>query len=390
MRPGKQIAQVIQQLTEEIGKAGNIKSRVTRHETLTALMSLQQRLRQYTHLPPNGLLLYCGYAATGDGRQRLVNVSFSPPKPVADSIYYCASKFVLEPLAKMLEDDRRVGFIIMDGKGCLYGAVTGNSRTVLHSFSVSLPKKHRRGGQSSVRFAHLREEKRHNYVRKVAEKATQLFISNNMSNVAGLVLAGSADFKDVLLKSDLFDKRLAEKVLQTVDVAYGGENGFDQAITLSRPFIADMKLVQERDLISGYFDNIARDTGKVVYGYGDTVELLREGAVETLIVWENLDIDRCVFRSAEGAAVERYVAARAAPPDCDGLELESRGRLIEWLLEEHRKHGASLRLVSDSTPEGTQFAQGLGGLGGMLRWKPTRYDAESDYDGHCSDDSFDL
>jgi hypothetical protein len=50
---------------------------------------------------------------------------------------------------------------------------------------VDLPKKHGRGGQSSVRFARLRTEKRHNYMRKVAELATQHFIENDRPNVKG-------------------------------------------------------------------------------------------------------------------------------------------------------------------------------------------------------------
>ena len=48
-------------------------------------------------------------------------------------------------------------------------------------------------------------EKRHNYVRKVAEVATQLYISNDKPNIAGLILAGSADFKTELSQSDMFD-----------------------------------------------------------------------------------------------------------------------------------------------------------------------------------------
>lgn len=62
-----------------------------------------------------------------------------------------------------------------------------------------------RGGQSALRFARLRMEKRHNYVRKVAETACQLYVSNDKVNVAGLVLAGSADFKTELSQSDMFD-----------------------------------------------------------------------------------------------------------------------------------------------------------------------------------------
>ena len=66
---------------------------------------------------------------------------------------------------------------------------------VLHKFSVDLPKKHGRGGQSALRFARLRLEKRQNYVRKVAETAGQMFLANDKCNVSGIILAGSADFK---------------------------------------------------------------------------------------------------------------------------------------------------------------------------------------------------
>ena len=64
-------------------------------------------------------------------------------------------------------------------------------------------------------------EKRHNYVRKVAEMAVHHFITNDRPNVAGLVLAGSADFKTELGTSDMFDQRLQAVVLATVDVSYG-------------------------------------------------------------------------------------------------------------------------------------------------------------------------
>merc|ERR1711981_1055360 len=99
----------------------------------------------------------------------------------------------------------RFGFIVMDGNGALFGTLQGNTRDVLHKFTVDLPKKHGRGGQSALRFARLRMEKRHNYVRKVAEVAVQMFITNDRPNVAGLVLAGSAEFKNVLAQTDMFD-----------------------------------------------------------------------------------------------------------------------------------------------------------------------------------------
>ena len=109
----------------------------------------------------------------------------------------------------------------MDGNGSLFGTLSGNSREILGKFSVDLPKKHGRGGQSALRFARLRMEKRHNYVRKVAETAVQFFISGDKVNVAGIVLAGSADFKTELSQSDMFDGRLQAAILAVMDVSYG-------------------------------------------------------------------------------------------------------------------------------------------------------------------------
>lgn len=117
-----------------------------------------------------------------------------------------------QALNELLEDDDVFGFIVMDGNGCLYATLQGNTRTILHKFTVDLPKKHGRGGQSALRFARLHLEKRHNYVRKCAEMAVQFFITDNKCNVTGLVMAGSADFKTDLLQSDMFDPRLVKNV----------------------------------------------------------------------------------------------------------------------------------------------------------------------------------
>ena len=72
----------------------------------------------------------------------------------------------------------------------------------------------------------------------------------------------------------------------------GGENGFNQAIELSADTLANVKFVQEKRLISKFFDEISQDTGKFVFGVKDTLACLEMGAVETLIVWEDLPVDR--------------------------------------------------------------------------------------------------
>lgn len=159
-------------MNEEYGKATNIKDRVNRQSVQDAMTSALQRLKLYQRTPNNGLILYCGKVLNDEGKEIKLLIDFEPYKPINTSLYFCDSKFHVDELGGLLETDAPFGFIVMDGQGALYATLQGNTKTVLNKFSVELPKKHGRGGQSSVRFARLRVEKRHNYLRKVCEVAT--------------------------------------------------------------------------------------------------------------------------------------------------------------------------------------------------------------------------
>jgi peptide chain release factor subunit 1 len=394
--PGGQIPLVSKMLTEEAGTASNIKSRVNRLSVLSAITSTSQRLKLYNRVPTNGLIIYCGTVVTEDGKERKVNIDFEPFKPINTSLYLCDNKFHTEALNELLEDDDTFGFIVMDGNGTLYGKLQGNVREVLHKFTVDLPKKHGRGGQSAVRFARLRLEKRHNYLRKVAELATQFFISNNMPNITGLILAGSAEFKNELNTSDLFDPRLKEKVIQIVDVSYGGESGFNQAIELSAETLSSVKLVQEKRLLQQYFEEINRDTGKYCFMTKDTLTALDMGAVETLIVWENLEIDRITVRN-QSTDEESHLYLNAQQQENESmfrdqstgaaLEVIDKVPLVDWLAENYRNFGANIEFVTNRSQEGSQFVRGFGGIGGILRWQVQFAEFEV-YDDFDDDDDF--
>lgn len=407
--PGDQISRVNKMLSDEYGTASNIKSRVNRLSVLGAITSTQQRLKLYSKCPKNGLVLYCGTVITDDGKERRVNIDFEPFKPINTSLYLCDNKFHTEDLNELLMDDEAFGFIVMDGNGCLYGLVQGSNKEVLHKFSVDLPKKHGRGGQSALRFARLRLEKRHNYVRKVAEIATQLFIPNGQRpNVQGIILAGSADFKSELMRSDLFDQRLQKIVLKLIDVSYGGDNGFNQAIELAADTLGSVKLMKEKKLLQKYMDEISQDTGKYCFMVDDTLKALELGAVEDLIVWENLDVHRFVLRNSttgENTIVhlnKEQERNESFFHDKDGTELETveKESLVEWFANNYKNFGCNLEFVTDRSGEGMQFVKGFGGIGGILRWKVDfvelnnfeeahRLDEEGNSDEDSDDDSDD-
>lgn len=394
---GDQIARVSKMLSEEYGTASNIKSRVNRLSVLGAITSAQQRLKRYTRVPKNGLVVYTGTVITPQGKEKKVSLDFEPFKPVNSSLYLCDSCFHTEPLNALLESDTSFGFIIMDGNGCLYGKLTGNSRQILHKIAVDLPKKHGRGGQSALRFARLRLEKRHNYLRKVAELATKQFITDDVPNVSGLVLAGLAQFKTDLMRSDLFDQRLQRVVITIVDVSYGGEAGFNQAIDLAGAALSNVRFVAEQKLISQFFEEINRDTGKYCFGVRDIMFALDQGAVETLLVYEDLTISRVVVKdpvTEETDTLYITVEDRNNPDiflskeNGEKLIILEDDELVEWLAEHYRDFGTKLELITDKSEEGSQFCQGFGGVGGILRYKIEVY--EGDFDGLSDDEDMNF
>jgi len=344
--PRDQVSRVNKMLADEYGTASNIKSRVNRLSVLSAITSTQQRLKLYNKVPTNGLVIYCGTIMTDEGKEKKVNIDFEPFRPINTSLYLCDNKFHTEGLKELLDNDDKYGFVVMDGHGCLFGTLSGNTREILHKFSVELPKKHGRGGQSSVRFARLRMEKRHNYLRKVAEHTTQFFIADNRPNVNGLVLAGSADFKNELHTSDLFDQRLVPIVVKIVDVSYGGENGFSQAIELSAECLANVKFVQEKKLLSKYYDEIAQDSGRYCFGVDDTLKGLDLGAVETLICWENLAVERYRLKNSAGDEQVKFLLPEQAKDNKHFRESEAEGggeleviekvQLLEWFATNYK------------------------------------------------------
>ncbi|KAJ8480048.1 hypothetical protein OPV22_023775 [Ensete ventricosum] len=211
----------------------------------------------------------------------------------------CHSIFVhTEALNELLESDDKFGFIVMDGNGTLFGTLSDNTREVLHKFTVDLPKKHGRGGQSALRFARLRMEKRHNY---------------------------------------------------------------------------------EKKLIGKYFEEISQDTGKYVFGVDDTLKALEMGAVETLIVWENLDINRYVLKNSDSGEIiikhlnkdqEANQSNFRDPANNAELEVQEKVSLLEWFANEYKRFGCTLEVVTNKSQENSQFCRGFGGIGAscVISW----------------------
>ena len=141
-------------------------------------------------------------------------------------------------------------------------------------------------------------------------------------------------------------------------------------------FIAQFVLVMQ--MLWLYIDEIAHDTGMYCFMVDDTLKALELGAVEDLIIWDNLEVTRYVLRN-QSTSEESVVHLTKEQEDCDdyfrdketGAELETveRETLVEWMANNYKTFGCNLEFVTDRSGEGVQFVKGFGGIGGILRWK---------------------
>jgi len=131
-------------------------------------------------------------------------------------------------------------------------------------------------------------------------------------------------------------------------------------------------------MLKKYFDEIAQDTGRYCFMVDDTLKALDLGAVENLIIWENLEITRFELRNSSTGEITIAMLDKSQEgiesnfrDKETGAELEtvSREPLVEWMAENYKQYGCNLQFITDRSSEGIQFVKGFGGIGGDLRWK---------------------
>jgi len=251
-------------------------------------------LAQFQKTPPNGLVLFVGYYENKQGKTRLINYAIEPFSPLKHSLYQCGSGFRTDLLREQISNSSlRYGFIVIDGNIASFHILEGATKRMLFKYDkVELPKKHGRGGQSKNRFARIREEKRDWYTSKIGEFAVMHFIDSKTSrpNIDGLILAGCADLKYDL--GDKLDGRLKEKFISYVDVQYGGECGFQEALERSKEALSNVEFMKERKVLENFFEHISKGTELFIYGLKETMYILTAGVAETLIIWNNLPYRR--------------------------------------------------------------------------------------------------
>jgi peptide chain release factor subunit 1 len=368
----KQISDVVAHVTQEHSEASNIKSKQTRTNVQDALTSIKDRLRYYDVYPPEkGMVIFSGAVDAGGGQTDMVTrVLESPPEPVQSFRYHCDSNFLTGPLEDMMADKGLYGLVVLDRREANVGWLKGKRVEPVKSASSLVPGKQRKGGQSAQRFARLRLEAIDNFYQEVAEMANDLFVSKR-HDLDGVLVGGPSPTKDEFLDGGYLHHELQDKVVGKFDVAYTDESGLYDLVDAAQDVLADQEVMKDKAQMEEFFEKL--HTGEeATYGFDNTRRNLVMGAVDRLLLSEDLRKDVVVFDCPGGEEFE-LVDSRHGTPDhtCEdgsAAEVKEREDAIEHLMAIAEQRGTDTKFISTDFEKGEQLYDAFGGIAGILRY----------------------
>lgn len=328
---GYDINKIINHLDQEKGTANNIKSAATRKNVQSALERMTQHLRLFKTTPKNGLAVFSGNVAEREGQENFQVWSIEPPIPLNTRIYRCDKEFVLDLLRDMLETKEVYGLVIVDRRDAILAHLKGKSIIPLLKTHSEVPGKTKAGGQSSARYARLREGAKKDHFKKVAEYMKEQFLNNK--NLKGIIVGGPGPTKYDFLDRGYITTEVKNKVIAIKDLSYTGEFGLQELVDKSQDILASEDLVDEKKIMNKFLNFLATKPGIVSYGEQEVMENLNMGSVETLLISESLD-----------------------------------DKKIEQFEEEAKKTNSKVKIISTETREGVQLRD-LGKIAAILRYE---------------------
>ncbi|CAF1363894.1 unnamed protein product [Rotaria sordida] len=165
-------------------------------------------------------------------------------------------------------------------------------------------------------------------------------------------------------------KCLQEKILERVIISDDGENDFNQAIDLIIETLNNIKFIREKKVLARYFNKVSKDGSHYCFGVTDTLKALEMGSIETLIVWENFDVNHYFLRHSQMQEMKMTISCvdQEKYTDFDWEHIEEMS-LLEWFVKNHKKFGATLEIVTDKSQQGYRFVHDFDSIGGILHHK---------------------
>lgn len=371
--PKKRISDVVAYLRNEYSQSSNIKSRTTRKNVTWAIESIMGKLKYYKNVPENGLVFFVGHASASGDKTEEVSFIIEPPEPIQTFMYRCDNHFYLEQLEAQLVEKETYGLIVIDRNEATVGLLSGTGISVIKNIQSNIMGKHRRGGQSALRFERLIEIAAHEYYKRVAEIANESFMA--VDGLKGVIVGGpGGGTKDFFVEKDYLHHELKKKIVGTFDTGYTDEYGLKELVENATKALMDLEVAREKELIKRFLDELRKpDGGLAVYGESEVARALEMGAVDMLLVSEGMPRYRieytCNSCGASGIQIVDDVGTARCRKCRGDVNVSDKTDLVERLYMVADGFGTAVEMISMDSEEGEMLMRAFNGMAGVLRYK---------------------
>jgi len=380
--PGKQISEVMNDLRNEWGTAGNIKSKTTKKNVQDGLTKAMEQLKLYKKIPPNGLVIFAGTVSSGQlGVGDMETYVLEPPEPVGIYYYRCEHRFILDPLYDLLRAEESFGIVIIDAKAATFALLKGKRADIIKDISSGVEGKTRAGGQSARRYERLRAMHLNEYYTRVGKHITDIYLK--LENMKGIIVGGPGPTKEDFLKGNYLHYELKDKVLTTVDTGYTGHEGVKEVVERSKDFIKNVRFLEERNLVQNFLYNIGQETGLATYGEQQVIRALKNNSVRTLLLSEGVRRTQYKLQCRDCGKKETRIIDNENTTEFENnineltctqcqngsYEILEKTDLFETLVKMAEKAEAKIEIISTDTEEGEMLSKAFGGIAAILRYR---------------------
>lgn len=369
---GYSMPKIIDFLTTEISEADNIKSKQTRKNVQAALDKLKRRLKEVSNTPEHGVALFCGNVSEQEGRPDIQLWEVVPPEPVESRRYRCDKTFILDPLKNLVVEKDIYGMIVVDKSDAAIGYLKGNTLHVVKELQSNVPGKTTKGGQSQQRFERIREGMYDTFLNDVADEAQREFLGKaREGELLGILVGGPGFAKDDLLDKDYLHNELKKHVLAREGTNYSGEEGLYELMNKTQDVIEDSRAIKEQQLVQEFLTNLKEENGLSTYGLHEVARALNMGAVDTVIISEDLDMFEVTYQCNEEEHVEYVYADELDELNCENSadpDIQAKKDIVDVIKEKAEQMDSDVYIISSESKEGKRL-KNMGGLAALLRYR---------------------
>ena len=357
-------------ISNEQGTAVNIKSKATRKNVMSALEKVGQKLKLYNQTPKNGLIIFCGNVSGKEGVQDMKLWEIEPPEPISMRLYRCDQTFITDPLKDLTREKEVYGLVTIDTQEAAIAVLRGKSIELIRHMTSLVPGKTGKGGQSAARYGRVRQGLLLTFKKDVGVLATKSF--EEEKDLLGLIIGGPGHVKEEFAEGDFLSEAMKKKILAIKDLGYAGVDGLKELIDRAEDVLAQSGIMREKQILGRFFENLKKETGLASYGLIEVKKALDCGAVDTLIVSEQIPMGAfdvmCSSCGYKGQKITRKEKIQEKCPKCGSTIKITEKDLFDALEQVCETTSTKFETVSAETQEGAQFLQ-LGGIGAILRYK---------------------